>query len=237
MLPPLSVLLRIATAWVGRYYFDGGSGTGNPTFLEALYFASASITTVVYGDLTTETEAGRCLNAFYLFISTIAFVHAVSTIARVPFDRRKALQEQRVMNQFGKDLDFNELNALCRGGAIEGSCTKTEFTLRMLCWLDRVSAEDIAMCEEKFDELDKSGDGLLNVSDVVRSTWQRGAAKAYISSLGNFTRTSVPEFVSEPQNEAGTASPELPPPAPGSTPSPVARLVVDSSAAPGSINL
>jgi len=137
----------------------------NATIVDSLYFASVSITTVGYGDFTPVTKAGKILCSLYLFIATALFGAIVGTIAQIPLDRRQNKADAAVLSHFGRDLSVRELEDLCQGGANENECTRAEFILRMLVWLDRVALDDILKCGEQFDILDKSGDGVLDLED------------------------------------------------------------------------
>jgi hypothetical protein len=46
-----------------------------------------------------------------------------------------------VLAKFGSDLSVDELHDLCLGGATDQECTRAEFILKMLVWLDRVNLD------------------------------------------------------------------------------------------------
>lgn len=80
------------------------------------------------------------------------------------------MSKAAVLSHFGRDLSVKELEDLCQGGANKDECTRAEFILRMLVWLDRVDLDDILKCGEQFDILDKSGDGVLDLEDCRKTS-------------------------------------------------------------------
>ena len=87
------------------------------------------------------------------------------TNASCPYGRRLLR-----LHTTGRDLSVAELEDLCQGGANANECTRAEFILRMLVWLDRVELDDILKCGEQFDILDKSGDGVLDLEDCRKTS-------------------------------------------------------------------
>lgn len=140
------------------------------TTVQAFYFSVVSVTTVGYGDFAPTTEAGRVACAVFLLLSTTAFANAMYAIGSIPFEKRREEAEERVYSQFGAELKAEEFERLTQNTANPGQCTKAEFSLRVLCWLGRVSPLEIALCEEKFEFLDGTKSGVLHSSELAGLT-------------------------------------------------------------------
>jgi len=55
----------------------------NWSFIEALYFVSATLTTVGYGDITPVTFAGRLLTVVYMWIGVTVAATAIGLVGSV----------------------------------------------------------------------------------------------------------------------------------------------------------
>eukprot|EP00040_Diaphanoeca_grandis_P027883 m.159717 g.159717 ORF g.159717 m.159717 type:complete len:397 (+) comp31151_c0_seq3:232-1422(+) len=169
----LLIVLAIGTIML---LVDGGIGThidGNATVMEAFFFATVTATTIGFGDITVKTNGGKVCAMFFLLIGPIIFARVLGVIVSFPFNRRKRKMEEHVLTQFGKDLDMGQFKALCEGNQIDGEVTKPEFILKMLIWLGRVDVKDLALCSQKFDLLDRDGDGTLTELDCQNITAAR----------------------------------------------------------------
>lgn len=60
--------------------------------LDAFYFSSITLTTVGYGDLAPQTDAGKLFTVFYIFTGIGILVGFVDAVARASFEQR---QERR----------------------------------------------------------------------------------------------------------------------------------------------
>lgn len=88
------VLLIFVTLVV---YFDRGGYSEDLTFIDALYYATVSLTTVGYGDITPVTQEARLINIFVLTPARIGFLILLvgTTLSVLTEESRRALQIQR----------------------------------------------------------------------------------------------------------------------------------------------
>jgi voltage-gated potassium channel len=68
------------------------------TLLDSFYFSSITLTTVGYGDLVPETNAGKLFTVFYLFTGIgliVAFLNSVANAAVEQREERRSRRNQR----------------------------------------------------------------------------------------------------------------------------------------------
>ena len=97
----------IAVGTVAFSFFDADL---SPT--QALYFSIVTVTTVSYGDYTPQSDAARGFMALFALFGPVLLARALAAIATFPLERRRVLQQQRVLEQYGGELDANELEDL-----------------------------------------------------------------------------------------------------------------------------
>ena len=102
-----------------------------------------------YGDVVVKTSAGMAVMCVYLIFSTLLFGKIVTTVASIPLNRHRRRKDAAILSQFGAQLSIDELIAICRGGHDDTSCSKPEFIIRMLVWLDRISVDEIEVISNK----------------------------------------------------------------------------------------
>ena len=67
------------------------------TLLDAAYFSIVTITTVGYGDYTPRDDVARAFTSLYALFGTVLLARALGAIADIPLARRRALQQQLVL--------------------------------------------------------------------------------------------------------------------------------------------
>lgn len=157
-------------------------------FVTALYVSAVTVTTVGYGDFSFSTEEGRLFGVVYLVVGTVIIAKALSDIASIPLEARKARLERMVLEQYGSDLSLDEFEELTRTGAHPGFCTKNEFILLMLKKLNKISTKDIREAVAQFDALDADGSGVLTSADVEK---QRVLATKLDEAKGNMAAAAL----------------------------------------------
>ena len=86
------VVVTLAAGTLFYWWIEGW------TLLDAFYFSSITLTTVGYGDLAPQTDAGKLFTVFYIFTGIgliVAFVNAVARTAVQQREERRALPGRR----------------------------------------------------------------------------------------------------------------------------------------------
>merc|ERR1740138_1250481 len=147
----------------------GQGETERATFINLLYFATITSSTIGYGDESPATIAGRFFGSIYMLIGVVCFALFVSAIADIPLARRRAKLETKVLTQFGKslsDVELSELIQSANSDPNDDSCDEAEFVLAMLQKLDKVKPKQIKKLEAIFDRYDTDPkDGTLSLTE------------------------------------------------------------------------
>ena len=77
------VLVTLAAGTLFYWQIEGWS------LLDSFYFSSITLTTVGYGDLTPETDAGKLFTVFYLFTGIGLIVAFLNAVARAAVQQRE----------------------------------------------------------------------------------------------------------------------------------------------------
>lgn len=132
-------------------------------FIKALYFVVVTSSTVGYGDITPSIDSSKLFLIFYIITSCIIVAVAIGNIAQVFMEMA---DERRRLEMMQRKLDFNMIRELDKEGK---GIDKATFLAGMLVELGLVNEEkDVKPWIKKFEELDVSGDGLLNVEDCIQ---------------------------------------------------------------------
>ena len=153
-------------------YIDSG---GAATFVNCLYFAIITASSIGYGDYSPSTDAGKIFAAVWYFIMIFAFAAALGSFAGVVLQIREDKKKKMVQEQFGKELSPSELNSIIADGAGPGatSVTKAQFVVSMLKKLDLCDDDDVQQIEKQFKLLDKTGDGKLTADDITDHSMEK----------------------------------------------------------------
>lgn len=71
-----AILLMLAVGTVGIHYLE------NLTWFESIYFATATVTTVGYGDIVPHTPAGKVFTIFFILFGVGTVLYALSLLAQ-----------------------------------------------------------------------------------------------------------------------------------------------------------
>eukprot|EP00930_Biecheleria_cincta_P003273 TRINITY_DN104197_c0_g1_i1.p1 TRINITY_DN104197_c0_g1~~TRINITY_DN104197_c0_g1_i1.p1 ORF type:complete len:583 (-),score=105.57 TRINITY_DN104197_c0_g1_i1:80-1828(-) len=174
-------VLVILTACVGACCFVEMEKDQDWSFVDGLYFACVTMTTVGYGDLEVKSEAGKMFTSIYILIAFSVIAAAMSELASLPSEVRRLANLDKVLGQFGESLDEDELEALCDGeeiqqlrngqqieaGKLKPAVSRAEFALWQLLKQGKLDLQkDVAPCLHAFDKLDYDGSGVVTREDI-----------------------------------------------------------------------
>lgn len=131
------------------------------TFLDGFYMAVITGTTVGYGDFSPSSTTGRVLAVFWILASVILTAHSIGSVANLYTETvRERIRKRRLERKLTlEDLqEFGDENQ-CLG--------RMEFAMVKLKATQKISNADVAECNAVFDELDLTGDGKLDIHDLV----------------------------------------------------------------------
>lgn len=154
-----------------------------------------TVSTVGYGDYVPETDGARAFIIGYSLFGTVLLARSLGALAAVPLERRRRLQQQMVLDQYGGELDAYELVDLQKTLADlelcdldRGYCTKSDFALAMLVRQDKCNARDVRMALGTFEKLDIDGSGELDEEDVRRWIEKQEAKEQQKKGQNNATK-------------------------------------------------
>jgi len=159
--------------------------------IDALYYSVVTVSTVGYGDYVPQTEQAQLFVVLYALFGSILLARSLGALAALPLERRRLYQQQLVLEQYGGELDGDELLDLQQTlvdlelcDAERGYCTKADFALAMLVRQDKCTPDDVAMALGTFQKLDIDGSGELDAEDVQRWIERQQEAEAKDAAPG-----------------------------------------------------
>jgi len=96
------------------FYFESGHPNSEiNSWLDAVWWAAATVTTVGYGDLVPVTDAGRVIGIFYMFFGVTILGISLSVLAtryyKQKFEDSKEISHgQKLIIEKIKDLEKNQ---------------------------------------------------------------------------------------------------------------------------------
>ena len=150
------------------------------TPIQAFYWAVVSISTVGYGDLYASDNEGRLFTIFYLLICVPLLITSLGSIVKIPSLLRIRRKEMSLIQKFGgggagelkpevlqKIVEADLFKAFPMLKRDEKETSRAEFVILMLHMMNRIKEKDLIFACKTFDRLDKTGDGLLDESDIT----------------------------------------------------------------------
>jgi len=135
---------------------------------------------VGYGDQVPECNPAKIFACVFILLAFGAVASSVGQIAAMPAELRRIKNQDRVLNQFGKTLESNELDSLLQSEVIQTLRSRTslenksrtdvsreEFILWMLIVQEKVNLTlDLGSAAYVFDQLDPDASGTLDEEDI-----------------------------------------------------------------------
>ncbi|KAI4967800.1 hypothetical protein ZWY2020_014116 [Hordeum vulgare] len=133
-------------------------------WLDVVYLAVMSVTTVGYGDHVFRTLHGRLFASPWLLVSTLAVARAFLYLAEMRIDKRHRAMANWVLS---RDMTVSEFLAADIDN--NGYVTKSEFVVYKLKEMGKISDKDIRMIVDQFQRLDSGNCGKITLSDLLQS--------------------------------------------------------------------
>jgi voltage-gated potassium channel len=141
------IFLAIGVGAAGFMYFEGLNS------LDAVYFATETVTTVGYGDLAPKTPAGRIFAIFFLLFGVGSVLYALTALAQ-------AIVQAEILSILGKRKKSKEMEKLnkhfivCGAGRVGNRIIKT-------LQKDKIPFVLIEQNEKKVEELIEQGEYVI----------------------------------------------------------------------------
>lgn len=111
--------LALVAAWTIGGALAFSSIEPKYSFLDACYWAGASLTTVGYGDIKPKKRESKLFAIFYLLGGTYVVLKALGSIAAIPIEAHRQTIEAEVLSQYGDRLTQADFLELTRGDLVK----------------------------------------------------------------------------------------------------------------------
>jgi len=138
---------------------------------DALYWTTATISSVGYGDIYPETQGGKVFTIFFAPLGCSVVVRGFTDLVRFPILLRQKSNEVKVMEQFKLGLSERMLTAILQDKTLPSvphlqqdpsRLQKSEFVLLLLVMMDKLSLPDLVLTSSIFQKLDILQEGSLS---------------------------------------------------------------------------
>lgn len=163
----VSFTLFVACVLAGACFYSLYPGEGK-TFLQGLYMAIVTLTTVGFGAFTAETEAGKVFGAFWMLIGVAALGAVVASFTELMV----ALKESEKPSEKEKDADeilHEELKDH------NGRVDKLHYLEYALLKYNIASRKQVEAILKQYDALDEDNEGSVSVEKVQLIGASRGS--------------------------------------------------------------
>jgi len=156
---PIIVIVLVISLFEGPY--EGWS------FIDSVYFAVITSTTVGYGDISPQKPLDRSFACLYIPIAVVAVGNALGQVADVYVEIQMQAANKSLL---GDDITIDRLLEMDKGGGGgkgggDGKVDETEFTLFMLQAMKAADKDLLDDLQKQFKDLDKDGSGFLDWAD------------------------------------------------------------------------
>lgn len=189
----VAIFVILIVGMIGMHIVEGWS------YGEAFYWATVTIMTVGYGDLTPTTDRGKVFTIFYCLIGCAFMAKVLTDFIRYPLLARMVRNEEEVAKQFTgvsnspellENIFDNELHKLVpdlKRNADE--MTKCEFVLVVLHLMNKLEEKDVFLAAKLFDDMDLDMKGFFSRQDmhekVTEAASRQQASRINIDDVNN----------------------------------------------------
>jgi len=163
----LIILVGAACAWLS------GDEEKIKTKLDAIYWATATCTTVGYGDMVLTTENGRLFGAVFMLIGVALFAEVAGRFGMVFVDMEKDGHLRRFVERGVTESMIEEMDA-----DHSGNVDRVEFLRFMLVKMGAVEEATFDRIDAFFTDLDADGSGTIDTKDIRNDMRRKEKAKA-----------------------------------------------------------
>ena len=160
---PSLAIIHVGGAIMG--YLNGGW-----TFLESMYYAIITASTIGLGDFAPQTRNARMFAIFFIPLSVGAAGELLSSIATALVQRR---QKRAYQQEFQANLTIQHLRAMDTDG--DGGVDREEYVFFMLKEMGLVSQDDLDELFRQFEGLDVTNSGVIDQDDLKLMAKLKGA--------------------------------------------------------------
>ena len=176
-----AVGMLVSVIVVGAAIFHALEGH---TYLDCVYWAVVTTTTVGYGDISPVTDIGRLFTCVYGLFSIGLVTYSLSLIAKNTL--YQSLEEETSVESF--QLTAQTLIDI---GGKKGYASEYDFLVAMLLARGKINSEDVEEIRKKFMRLDVNGDKQLDYRDLLGGDLSRSEGAATTTS--GAARPGTPE--------------------------------------------
>lgn len=130
-------------------------------FIDALYMAVITATTVGYGDFSPQSDAGRIFACFWILGAVVCTGKAIGDVADVYAKLTKARMEERRLKRNVTIADLNEY------GGDDGRLDKEEFAICKLIAMSKVTRQDVRLCYDQFNAIDVDHGETIDQREII----------------------------------------------------------------------
>jgi hypothetical protein len=166
----VAMFVILIVGMIGMHIIEGWS------YGEAFYWATVTIMTVGYGDITPNSTRGKTFTIFYCLIGCAFMAKVLTDFIRYPLLARMVRNEEEVARQFTGvsnspellenifDNDLHKLVPDLKRNADE--MTKCEFVLVLLHLMNKLEEKDVFLAAKLFDDMDVDFKGYFSRQDM-----------------------------------------------------------------------
>jgi len=159
LIAPVSTFLGIAATWAIFFHTFPGEGK---TLLEAIYMSLITLTTVGFGAVTPNTEAGMIFGSFFMFFGTASLVSVVSHFST--FVLQMGQWEAWTPNQFAENL--SKLKEHVKSSSKNNEISQLDFLCFTIVQKDLARQEDIDAIKEAYWAM-LGADGKVSLKSIA----------------------------------------------------------------------